>query len=67
MAKGSYRKVKSSARDGYVEIDVGTTLKIIVCTPSGDLADGKFVVFFKDKKTDEDLVILAVSEKQLKK
>ncbi len=64
--KYSYRKVKTKARNCFVEIDVGTLVKIIVATPSDD-SNNNFVVIFRDQKTNEDLSVIVVQEKLLKK
>lgn len=51
MAKGTFRKVKCSMRDGFVAIQVGNHLEIDVVTPSEDSEN--FCVIFRNSRTAE--------------
>lgn len=58
MAKGTFRKVKCSMRDGFVAIQVGNHLEIDVVTPSNDSEN--FSVIFRSSRTSETEKVFSI-------
>ncbi len=65
MAKGTYRKLKMSAREGFLDIDVAAQINIVVATPNEETGN-RFLVIFRDQKSGEELMLFAVKENQIR-
>lgn len=64
MAKGGFREVKMSARDGVAILKVATKLQIVILTPSEE--SEMLTIQVRSQNPDECLLVFAITESQLK-